>query len=78
MALFNCKIKLNELIQLRAKFMCNIHDGKLNAIGIRSNESDICHLKCADRSCFDLHDLSVNLKCHHKLDSYDIGVKHGR
>lgn len=45
MALFNCKTKLNELIQLRAKFMCNIHNEKLNAIGIGSNESDIYHLK---------------------------------
>ncbi|RFC34484.1 MAG: hypothetical protein DID91_2727702619 [Candidatus Nitrotoga sp. MKT] len=78
MALFNCKTKLNELIQLRAKFMCNIHDGKLNAIGIGSNESDICHLKCMDRLCFNRHDLFVNSKCDHKLDSYDIGVKHGR
>lgn len=62
MALFNCKTKLNELIQLRAKFMCNIHDKKFNAIGLRSNESDVCHLKCADISCFDLRDLLMNSK----------------
>jgi hypothetical protein len=60
MALFNCKTKLNELIQLRAKFMCNIHDRKLNAIGLHSNESDVYHLKCAKISCFDLRDLLVS------------------
>ena len=62
MALFNCKTKLNELIQLRAKFMCNIHDRKLNAIGLRSNESDVYHLQCADISCFDLRNLLANSK----------------
>jgi hypothetical protein len=60
MALFNCKTKLNERIQLRAKFMCNIHDRKLNAISLRSSESDVCHLKYTDISCFDLRDLLVS------------------
>ncbi len=39
--------------------MCNIHDRKFNAIGLRSNESDVYHLKCAKISCFDLRDLLV-------------------
>ena len=39
MALFNCKTKSNELTQLHARLMCNIHDKKHDAIGSRSNES---------------------------------------
>ena len=39
MALFNCKTKSNELTQLHARPMCNIHDKRHDAIGPRSNGS---------------------------------------
>jgi len=62
MALFNCRIKSNELTQLHARFMCNIHNRKLDAVGLRSNGGCICHLECADMSCFHLRVLLVNSK----------------
>ena len=62
MALFNCRIKSNELTQLRARFMCNIHNRKLDAVGLRSNGGSACHLDNKNMSCFDLRDLLVNSK----------------
>ena len=62
MASFNCKTKSNELTQLRARFMCNIHNRKLDAVGLHSNGGSVCHLKCADMSCFHLRELLVNSK----------------
>lgn len=62
MALFNCRIKSNELTQLRARFMCNIHNRKLDAVDLHSNGGSACHLENKNMSCFDLHDLLVNSK----------------
>ena len=78
MASFNCKTRSNELTQLRARFMCNIHDRKHDAMGPRSNGGSACHLQNKNMSCFHLRDLLVNSKnAIAKLDSHDPGVKHG-
>ncbi len=78
MALFNCRIKSNEPTQLRARFMCNIYNRKLDAVGFHSNGGSACHLQNKNMSCFHLRDLLVNSKnAIAKLDSHDPGVKHG-
>ena len=62
MALFNCRIKSNELTQLRARFMCNIHNKKLDAVDLRSNRGSACQLENKNMSCFHLRDLLVKSK----------------
>ncbi len=62
MASFNCKTRSNELTQLRARFMCNIHNRKLDAVDLRSNGGSASHLENKNMSCFHLRELLVNSK----------------